>query len=84
MIARQYVIASPVVLPERAWPCLTKKLTVIGTIGQTHGMTRAPRPPAAHQSRKGMSPRSVSRPESSPAAAVAASLLAFISAIAAL
>jgi hypothetical protein len=35
---------------------LTKKLTVIGTIGQTQGMTNAPRPPSAEKIRKGINP----------------------------
>src|SRR4051794_26546456 len=56
-IARQYAIARPVVRPLRC-PCLTKKLTVIGTIGQTQGITSAPSPPSAEKSRKGTRPSS--------------------------
>ena len=39
-----------------ACPCFTKKLTVIGTIGQTHGITRASSPPRAEAIIKGMMP----------------------------
>ena len=49
------MIASPVVRPV-CCPCLTKKLTVIGTIGQTQGMTSASRPPRADASRNGTIP----------------------------
>ena len=45
-------------LPFLVCPCLTKKLTVIGTIGQTHGMTSAESPPSAEKRRKGRIPRS--------------------------
>src|SRR5262249_17906202 len=51
-------VARPLCLP---WPCLTKKLTVIGTIGQTQGMTRAPSPPIAEKIKKGIRPRSACR-----------------------
>ena len=37
-------------------PCLTKKLTVIGTIGQTQGITRANSPPSAEAIRNGIKP----------------------------
>src|SRR3954452_4245490 len=48
MIARQYATARPVVdAPFLASPCFTKKLTVIGTIGQTQGITSASNPPSA-------------------------------------
>src|SRR5579864_989594 len=50
------MIASSVVLPFDACPCLTKKLTVIGTIGQTHGITRASSPAPIESNRNGMIP----------------------------
>ena len=51
------MIARPVVFPLAfACPCLTKKLTVIGTIGQTQGITSANRPPSAEAIRNGISP----------------------------
>ena len=58
MIARQYVTASPVVfpLPLPPCPCLTKKLTVTGIIGQTQGITSAKRPPRAEAKRNGIKP----------------------------
>ena len=58
MIDRQYMIARPVAFfrPEVPCPCLTKKLTVIGTIGQTQGITSANSPPIAEAIRKGISP----------------------------
>src|SRR3954470_14310902 len=49
-------MASPVVFPLLWCPCLTKKLTVIGTIGQTQGITRASRPPPAEKSRNESKP----------------------------
>src|SRR6266481_1817225 len=50
--------ASPVAFfrPDLPCPCLTKKLTVIGTIGQTHGITSANRPPIAEAIRNGIKP----------------------------
>src|SRR5262249_50167573 len=52
------MMASPVALPRPALPCpcLTKKLTVIGTIGQTQGITSANRPPSAEAIRNGINP----------------------------
>ena len=52
------MIASPVAFfrPPVPCPCLTKKLTVIGTIGQTQGITSANRPPIAEAIRKGIKP----------------------------
>src|SRR5580693_6267118 len=49
-------MASPVVDPFFLCPCLTKKLTVTGIIGQTQGIARANSPPRAHAMRKGMIP----------------------------
>ncbi len=52
------MMARPVALlrPPFPWPCFTKKLTVIGIIGQTHGMTSANRPPSAEAIRNGIRP----------------------------
>src|SRR4051794_11757211 len=49
-------MASPVVFPLFFCPCLTKKFTVIGTIGQTQGITSASSPPPAEKSRKANRP----------------------------
>ena len=50
--------ASPVAFfrPEVPCPCLMKKLTVIGTIGQTQGITSAKSPPIAEAIKNGISP----------------------------
>src|SRR5262245_49775013 len=51
-------MANPVVLPRPDFPCpcLTKKLTVIGTMGQTHGTTNANRPRRRGARRNGIKP----------------------------
>src|SRR6516165_1236112 len=51
-------MAKPVaqVRPPSPCPCLTKKFTVIGTIGQTQGITSANNPPSAEASRNGINP----------------------------
>src|SRR6202035_421295 len=51
-------MASPVAFfrPPVPCPCLTKKLTVIGTIGQTQGITSANKPPIAEAIRNGIKP----------------------------
>src|SRR5438094_1410823 len=51
-------MARPVGLPRPAFPCpcLTKKLTVIGIIGQTHGIKSANTPPSAEAMRNGINP----------------------------
>src|SRR5271165_5856420 len=52
------MMASAVALfrPPSPCPCLTKKLTVIGTIGHTHGITSANSPPIAEAIKKGIRP----------------------------
>src|SRR5437764_264664 len=58
LIERQCVIASPVVDPWIFCPCLAKKLTVTGIIGQTQGIASANSPPPAQKSRKERNPSS--------------------------
>src|SRR5262249_3673516 len=62
MIAKQYTRARRVALPPPAWLCLTKKLTVMGTRGQTHGISTANRPCSAAIRRKGTKPFRMASP----------------------